>query len=347
VKAAAVSRALRDAPTLRESIVHTGQHYDPMLSDVFFRELEIPAPERSLGVGSGRHGVQTGEMLAKIEQALEELRPDVVVVYGDTNSTLAGALAAAKMRIPVAHVEAGLRSYNRTMPEEINRVLTDHVSSLLFCPTSAAVENLRREGVTANVSHVGDVMYDIALQIAPVAEARASLRSHHSITATYVAATIHRAENTDDPHRLTSLFQALDRLAQEAPVLIPVHPRTRAALARLEIKPRHVTVLEPLGFLDMTYLLRHAAAVVTDSGGVQKEAYFHGVPCVTTRTETEWIETVATGWNHLVSPDDANAIVAAAQRAIAAPRPTTRITEYGEGSAAVAIVKSVRTLAGG
>ena len=348
VKAAVVSRALASKKSLREVIVHTGQHYDPMLSDVFFKELAIPLPERSLEVGSGSHGQQTAEMLMRIEQVVLELRPQVVLVYGDTNSTLAGALAAAKLHVPVAHVEAGLRSFNRRMPEEVNRVLVDHVSTLLFCPTRLAVQNLEREGIAAGVMHVGDVMQDLALQVAPAAEAASSLRMDPTVEQPFILATIHRAENTDDLNRLRAIFSAFEELSAAMPILLPLHPRTRAALDAANIHPAPgVRIRGPLGFLDMSYALRHPSVVVTDSGGVQKEAYFHRTPCVTIRTETEWVETLESGWNRLASPDDPAAITHAVRLARELPKPNTVIGDYGDGRSGQAIADAVEALATG
>ena len=345
VKAAVVSRALAKT-SIREVLVHTGQHYDPMMSDVFFKELDIPPPARSLGTGSGSHGKQTGEMLAKIEEVLLEVKPAAMLVYGDTNSTLAGALAASKLHIPVAHVEAGLRSFNRKMPEEVNRVLTDHVSDLLFCPTRLAIENLRAEGITRGVVHVGDVMHDLALQIAPIAERSSLLRDDSFLKEPYLLATIHRAENTDDPDRLRGIFAALAEVSVQTRVLLPIHPRTRQAIERAGVaSAANVRIVEPLGFIDMAYALRHASAIVTDSGGVQKEAYFHRRPCVTVRTETEWVETVSAGWNRLASPDDSRAIRVAIEDALRSPRPTTTIDEYGAGRSADAIAEALLALA--
>src|SRR5687767_11661717 len=307
VKAAAFSRIVAGRADMEEILIHTGQHYDFNMSEVFFQQLNIPPPRYNLGVGSGHHGAQTGKMLEMIEAAFQKEKPNVVLVYGDTNSTLAGALAAAKLHIPVAHVEAGLRSFNRRMPEEINRVLTDHASSALFAPTQAAVEHLAAEGVPADRVHlVGDVMYDAALAYARVAEAQSAiLRSLGLAAGRYALATIHRAENTDDPRRLQQICRGLAETAAAMPVVFPVHPRTRAALKRADIaladRPG-LTLCDPVGYLDMTMLEKSAALIVTDSGGVQKEAYFHGVPCITVREETEWTELVDLGWNRITPP---------------------------------------------
>src|SRR5436190_295652 len=303
VKASVVSRALRARHT--EVLVHTGQHYDANMSDVFFRDLDLPAPDRHLGIGSGPHGEQTGRMLAAIEAALLEEKPDLVLVYGDTSSTLAGALAAAKLGVPVAHVEAGCRSYDRAMPEEINRVLTDHASALLLCPTATAVANLAREGITRGVHFVGDVMLDVCRERLVEAEARSQVRARLGLVdGGYLVATLHRAGNTDDPARLMMLVDALGRTAE--PVVFPLHPRTRMALAGVQV-PANVRVMEPLGYLDMLVLVRHARVILTDSGGLQKEAFFLGTPCITLRRSTEWPETVEAGWNACVD-DDARAI---------------------------------------
>ncbi len=302
VKAAPVSRALASRGAL-EVLIHTGQHYDPRLSEVFFQQLALRAPDHHLGIGSASHGAQTGRMLEAVEAILLGGRPDWLLVYGDTNSTLAGALAAAKLGIPVAHVEAGLRSFNRTMPEEINRVVTDHVADLLFCPTEASVANLRAEGITRGVHQVGDVMYDAALGYLRLAEAGPSpLGALGLAPRGYYLATLHRAGNTDDPVRLRALLTLLGSL--DAPVVFPVHPRTAKVMEALRISAAGtLKPIPPASYLDMLLLERHARAIVTDSGGVQKEAYFFGVPCLTLRSETEWVETVDAGWNALVDAD--------------------------------------------
>ncbi|WP_066425236.1 non-hydrolyzing UDP-N-acetylglucosamine 2-epimerase [Anabaena sp. 4-3] len=307
IKAAAVSRRLQSHPGIQEVLVHTGQHYDENMSDVFFQELEIPAPNYHLGVGSDSHGAQTGRMLEAIEKVLLAESPDWVLVYGDTNSTLAGAIAAVKLHIPVAHVEAGLRSFNRQMPEEINRVLTDHAADLLFAPTTAAVDNLRHEGITEEKIHlVGDVMYDAAIDYGVKAEQKSLILEHLGLTPQkYILATIHRAENTDDPKRLEAIFTGLAAISQNIPVVLPLHPRTRAALSRAglwEKASQSLQLIEPVGYLDMVMLEKNAQLIATDSGGVQKEAFFYRVPCVTLRAETEWIELVQLGWNRLLPP---------------------------------------------
>jgi UDP-GlcNAc3NAcA epimerase len=336
VKAAALSRALRQQAT--EILVHTGQHYDAGMSDIFFDELAIPAPDHHLGIGSGDHGAQTGAMLAAIERVLQAEAPDAVIVYGDTNSTLAGALAAAKLHIPVAHVEAGLRSFNRRMPEEVNRVLTDQLSRWLFAPSESAVAHLAAEGIRDGVSMVGDIMCDAVRVQRPRAAERSTILTTLSLTAgAYCVSTIHRAENTDDRDRLAQIVEALGAL--ECPVILPLHPRTRARLATWSITPpRAVRLVDPVGYLDMLHLAGGAAVVVTDSGGLQKEAFFLGVPCVTLRQETEWTETVDAGWNTLCAPTP-GALREAVQR-MRGPL-GVRLPLYGDGHAAERIVAAL------
>ena len=299
IKAAAVSRALRQAHT--EVLVHTGQHYDREMSDLFFEEFGMPRPDHSLGIGSGSHGWQTGHMLIRLEEVLLAEQPDWVLVYGDTNSTLAGALAAAKLGMRVAHVEAGLRSFNRAMPEEHNRVLTDHCSDLLFCPTPSAAEQLAREGIDRGVHVVGDVMFDAARQFAAPARERSTVLQRLGLAPkAYALATLHRPYNTDEPARLREVLAALGRLP--LPVVLPLHPRTRARLAQMgdpHARIVNLRCIDPVGYGDMLALEQSAGLILTDSGGVQKEAYFFAIPCVTLRPETEWIETVETGWNRL------------------------------------------------
>lgn len=311
IKAAAVSRVLREKN--EEILVHTGQHYDENMSDIFFEELHIPRPNFNLGVGSGSHGKQTGEMLIKIEELLLKEKPDAMLIYGDTNSTLAGALAASKLHIPVAHVEAGLRSYNRLMPEEQNRVVADHVSSLLLCPTDTAVANLAKEGVVDNVYNVGDVMCDALFYYKKIADKRFHDLSMlkfiiddaeiSKIGNYYYLATIHRAENTDGSDSLKKILTAFEQL--DAPVIFPVHPRTKPLVKELTAKCnfKNIRFVEPVGYLEMIYLSSHAKKIVTDSGGLQKEAYLLGVQCVTVREQTEWVETLNGGFNILAHPD--------------------------------------------
>ncbi|MBN1179313.1 MAG: UDP-N-acetylglucosamine 2-epimerase (non-hydrolyzing) [Anaerolineae bacterium] len=335
IKAASVSRILRQSHT--ERLVHTGQHYDYGMSARFFEELDIPQPDVNLGIGSGPHGWQTGQMLAAIERVLMEQPPDWMLVYGDTNSTLAGALAAAKLHIPIAHVEAGLRSFNREMPEEINRVLTDHLCVRLFCPTPEAERNLHNEGVIDGVSVVGDVMVDSALYYGAQSERCSHLLTDlHLAPKSYLLATLHRPRNTDDAARLQTILDAFARLRE--PIIFPVHPRTAAALDRAGLAlPDNVVRLEPVGYLDMLALEKNARLILTDSGGIQKEAYVFSVPCITLREETEWVETVAAGWNTLVGADP-QAIVEAAR--YTAP-PPTHPNFYGDGRAAEKIVQEL------
>lgn len=345
IKAAAVSRVFRQTRGLTEILVHTGQHYDQNMSDVFFNELDIPRADIHLGIGSASHGQQTGRMLEAIESAIQKQQPHWVLVYGDTNSTLAGALAAAKLRVPIAHVEAGLRSFNRAMPEEINRVVSDHVSDLLFAPTKTAVENLRREDVPAKrIARVGDVMYDAALFYAKTAEMRSSILDDLKLQSRgYILATVHRAENTDDPVRLKAIFGALQHVAREIPVVLPLHPRTRAVLARLGLANNGgIRIIPPVGYLDMVMLERNSRTIVTDSGGVQKEAYFYRVPCITLRNETEWVELVDAGWNRLLPPDGAylSRRLSAAIQGFRRPAKAPRL--YGSGHAAEAIASRLK-----
>lgn len=376
----AIERHNRENPghRIEEVLVHTGQHYDYEMSQVFFDELGLKEPDYHLGVGSGTHGYQTGEMLKRIEEVLLKEKPDLVMVYGDTNSTLAGALAAAKLHIPVAHVEAGLRSFNRKMPEEINRVLTDHVSTFLFCPTKTAVENLRREGFTnilnnghllpltsappppcssapppltpcpstPVVANTGDVMYDAVLLYGKLAQERSRILEKLGLKPKgYALATVHRAENTDDPKRLKAIFQGLVAIAQEGfPVIVPLHPRTRRTLSFLPLTPYpsnpNLRLIDPVSYLDMLVLEKNARVILTDSGGVQKEAFFFRVPCVTLREETEWVETVEVGWNVLVGCDPDRIRQTASLPRSSAPLPpcTTGSSPYGDGHAAERIV---------
>ncbi|MGH8766242.1 MAG: non-hydrolyzing UDP-N-acetylglucosamine 2-epimerase, partial [Burkholderiales bacterium] len=325
-------------------LVHTGQHFDASMSDVFFSELGIPAPGHHLGIGGLSHGAMTGRMLEALEQAMLEEKPDRVLVYGDTNSTLAGALAAAKLKIAVAHVEAGLRSFNRSMPEEINRVATDHLSSLLFAPTATAVENLRREGIEgAAVVRTGDVMYDAALAFGDIAGKRSTVLAAHGLAPkSYLLATVHRAENTDEPARLRVLFQGLADASAQCPVVLPLHPRTRKLIDGLGLRlPATLRMIEPVGFFDMLVLERHARTIITDSGGVQKEAYFHRVPCVTLRDETEWVELIEAGANRLAPPLDAAALTRAIEAAQQTPQGAFDGALYGKGDAAQTIAASL------
>ncbi|MFA5295994.1 MAG: UDP-N-acetylglucosamine 2-epimerase (non-hydrolyzing) [Methanoregulaceae archaeon] len=310
VKCAPLSRELRKKHT--EVLIHTGQHYDPDMSDVFFSELGIPEPDYHLGVGSGPHGKQTGEILFRVEEVLLGEEPDLVVVYGDTNSTLGGALAAAKIHIPVAHVEAGLRSFDRTMPEEINRVVTDHLSDLLFCPTMTAVENLEREGITRGVHLAGDVMVDALVYNRQLAMEQSTILDRLGLTpGSYLVMTVHRPSNTDSREHLQAILRAVDRSGKT--VVFPVHPRTDRYLQEYGLRegmPGQVICTEPLGYLDMLRLMADAGKILTDSGGVQKESYILTVPCITLRENTEWVETVEDGWNVLTGADEEKILAA-------------------------------------
>jgi UDP-GlcNAc3NAcA epimerase len=342
IKAAALSGPLREHH--EELLVHTGQHYDDSLSRVFFTELGLERPDRELGIGGASNTTQTARMLTALEPLLAELAPDAVLVYGDTNSTLAGALVAAQKRIPVVHVEAGMRSFDRSMPEELNRVLTDHLGELLLCSSEAAVENLRAESLGDRAELVGDVMVDIALRRQPAARANSEVLASYGLQAgAYLLLSAHRAGNVDDPERLRALVELIEALP--APVLFPVHPRTRERLRRAGLleelaRTGGLQLTEPLGYIAFSALLCHARAVLTDSGGVQKEAYLAGVPCVTLRAGTEWVETVRAGWNTLVDLD-ADATLAALERPVPAEHPAL----YGDGHAAERCVAAVDRLA--
>lgn len=339
---------------MKEVIVHTGQHFDKNMSDIFFEQLDIPRPQHNLHIAGLAHGAMTGRMLEGIETIIKDEQPDWVLVYGDTNSTLAGALAATKLHVPVAHVEAGLRSHNPAMPEEINRVLTDRISSLLLCPTENAVENLKKEGfpfttigpnripVQQCFVNTGDVMFDALLHYRARAQTEFSLEGYGLSHQTYALCTLHRQENTDCSERLANILAALREVAKDIPVLIPLHPRTRVKIQNMEQKENPligITLCEPLSYLEMQRLQMSAKVIITDSGGIQKEAYFHRIPCVTLRDETEWIETVRSGWNTLVGTK-ANLIVNAVKQAT--PPLCEVITGYGEGNASRQIVENIR-----
>ena len=341
IKAAPVSRILREAEKVTECIVHTGQHFDVGMSDIFFEELDVPAPHHHLGIHGGGHGAMTGAMLQSLEPLLEAEKPDYVLVYGDTNSTLAAALAATKLHIPVAHVEAGLRSFNRRMPEEVNRILTDEIADVLFTPTSIASENLRQVGVAEHrIQQVGDVMFDAALFYAERAANRSSILDWHGLSkGEYVLATVHRAENTDDGERLVAIMKGLDAVAVKRPVIFPLHPRTRAALERVGFEPPNIQFIDPVGYLDMVALESNAAVIATDSGGVQKEAFFYSVPCVTLRDETEWVELVEMGWNRLVAADAGEIATAVCEQVRVFGSPGA---PYGDGTAATKIADFLR-----
>lgn len=349
IKAATVSRAIMTHDGFEEIIVHTGQHFDANMSDVFFEQLDIPCPHHNLQIAGLSHGAMTGRMLEGIETLIEQEQPDWVLVYGDTNSTLAGALAAAKVHIPVAHVEAGLRSRNPAMPEEINRVLVDRLSSLLLCPTQTAAKNLEGEGfpfssigsngtrAPQRIVNIGDVMFDAVLYYRELARERVRIEDYGLEHLGYALCTLHRQENTDNPARLHSILKALETIAQDMPVVLPLHPRTKAKVAQLKNSNAFngLTLLEPLPYLEMQRLQMSAKLILTDSGGVQKEAYFHEVPCITLRDETEWVETVETGWNQIVGADEDKIITAAQNNAT---QPEHHGTLYGDGSAATKII---------
>jgi UDP-GlcNAc3NAcA epimerase len=339
IKAAPVSRAFGAYAGIEELILHSGQHFDANMSDVFFKELEIPVPKYNLGIQGGPHGAMTGRMLEKIEAVLVTETPDLVIVYGDTNTTLAGALAAAKLHIPIAHIEAGLRSWNRQMPEEINRILTDHVSDILFCPTTHAVKNLEKEGIGQQVIHSGDVMYDATLLAAGIADKSITvLEKNHLQPGRYCLATLHRAENTDSEVRLSSILTALNTISQKTPVVLPLHPRTAKKITRLNLVGLvpDVKMIDPVSFLEMVCLEKNAVLILTDSGGVQKEAYFHKIPCITLRDETEWIETVQAGWNTLAGADIVRIL-----SSVTTATQGNDITEYGNGNAAQRIAETI------
>jgi UDP-GlcNAc3NAcA epimerase len=347
VKAAAVSRAISahnrngHAP-IEEVIVHTGQHYDAYLSQKFFDELEIPEPRYNLGIGSLSQGAQTGRMLEAVEPILVDEKPDCVLVYGDTNSTLAGALAARKLNLFTAHVEAGLRSFNMRMPEEVNRILTDHVSDSLYCPTDAAVANLHREGISAGIEQVGDVMYDASLFYRDRARERSRILERLLLKPKgFILATVHRSENTDDAERLSEILHGLARLSENCRVVLPLHPRTRKFVAqhRLEERLGKVEVIEPVHYLDMLRLEESARVICTDSGGVQKEAFFFRVKCVTLREETEWVETVDSGWNYLAGARSERILEAASNNGKALTEESPSF--YGDGNASERIVESL------
>lgn len=326
IKAAAVSRAIRSRSGVQEILVHTGQHFDQNMSDIFFDELGIDRPAHSLGIGGGKHGEMTGRMLAAIETVLLSEKPDAVLVYGDTNSTLAGALAAAKLHIPIAHVEAGLRSFNRAMPEEINRVLTDHLSDLLLCPTRQAVTNLTAEGITSGVVAVGDVMHDATLYAREQALTHSTILSRLGLEdREFALCTLHRAENTDDLEQFRRVMAFVEAQSDTQLVVFPIHPRTRGVYERLGVKSDRIMTIDPVGYFDLNQLLAGCSLVLTDSGGLQKEAYFHRKPCITLRDETEWVETIEAGWNRLWQEDNWKS-------------PRSDISDYGDGDAAGKVV---------
>jgi len=342
IKAAIVSRHLRQYRGFQEIMVHTGQHYDENMSAIFFKELEMQQPDYHLAIGSSSHGAQTGRMMESIEKVLLDVKPEGILIYGDTNSTLAGALVASKLHIPVFHIEAGLRSFNMKMPEEINRIVADCLSRLLFAPTMAAVKNLEKEGVAPErVFCVGDVMYDVTLYYGEKADSVSGKLSELNLNSKdYILTTIHRAENTDIIDRLLIITDALIEISKTNKVVLPLHPRTRAILLKcglLEKIQNALVLIDPLGFLDMLQLEKHAKLIITDSGGVQKEAFFHQVPCVTLRDETEWVELIDLGWNRLIKPTSVETIIEGVQQKLNAPL-GQHAEPYGDGRSAEKIV---------
>ncbi len=340
IKAAAVSRAIAVKKEMQEVIVHTGQHFDKNMSQVFFDQMDIPRPDYNLDIHSMSHGAMTGKMLEKLEEVILKEKPDTVMVYGDTNSTLAGALAATKLHIPLAHVEAGLRSHNMKMPEEINRILTDRVSTFLFCPTPVAIENLQKEGFenfNARMLLTGDVMYDACLFFSEKSRAPEISR----ISENFLVATVHRAENTDEPGNLSSIISALNELSQKEAVVFPIHPRTRKLIGEKNIPPlsENVVVTDPLGYLEMIHLLKYCRMVLTDSGGLQKEAYFFKKPCITLREETEWTELADAGLNKLCGSNKSR--ILKAYDHFSSQKVTFREGLYGDGNASERIAKTL------
>jgi len=338
IKAAVVSRAIKQKKDVTEVIVHTGQHFDGNMSDIFFEEMEIPKPNYNLNINGLGHGAMTGQMLEKIEAVLLKEKPDWVLVYGDTNSTLAGALAAKKLHIQVAHVEAGLRSFNMKMPEEINRILTDRISDILFCPTETAVKNLHNEGyknINCKIKNVGDVMQDAALFYS-----KRSKKPNTEISERFVLCTVHRAENTDNPEAFKNIFEALEEIAIETPVVLPLHPRTRNKLKSLNynFSSSPITFIEPVGYLEMVWLLQSCQMVMTDSGGLQKEAYFFKKQCLTLREETEWVELVEHGYNTICGSDKEK-IISSINEEQSRQNSNFEKEIYGDGSAGIEIIK--------
>ena len=340
IKAGSVSREIAKHDDVHEIIVHTGQHYDSNMSDIFFDEMQIPKPDYFLGIGGKSHGAMTGQMMEKIEEVALQEKPDWIMVYGDTNSTLAGALVASKLHIRLAHIEAGLRSFNMQMPEEVNRILTDRVSNVLFCPTDTAVENLKEEGFEhfdARIIKSGDVMYDGALFYRTLAKKPQIL-----LEDAYLLCTIHRAENTDDPQRIESIFSALNQIAKEKQVVLPLHPRTKKMIQKCNIKTDNIMIIEPVGYLEMVWLIDHCSLVMTDSDGLQKEAYFFAKPCITLRDETEWVELVDCGVNQLAGAQKEK--ILASYRHYQRHKPVFDDVAglYGKGDACRTIVQSLK-----
>ncbi|WP_341838419.1 UDP-N-acetylglucosamine 2-epimerase (non-hydrolyzing) [Chitinophaga pollutisoli] len=343
VKAAAVSRALLKNEKIKEIIVHTGQHFDNNMSDVFFQEMDIPRPDYNLQIHSGSHGAMTGRMMEGLEEIMLKEKPDYILIYGDTNSTLAGAITASKIHIPIAHVESGLRSFNLRMPEEVNRILADRLSSFLFCPTSQAIDNLKREGYDnfgGKIVFTGDVMFDAALYYTQKSEETSKILDTLALKdRPFILATIHRAENTDDAQNLSAIFNAFADLARECPVVLPLHPRTRKLIQSHNIPTTGVTLIDPVGYFDMLQLIRNSMLVITDSGGLQKEAYFFGKPCITTRNETEWTELVTHGYNILTGADSRKILEAFQQ--MRDKQITSDDNLYGKGDASDKIAQAL------
>lgn len=343
IKAGSVSREIAKHTEVVEVIVHTGQHYDSNMSDVFFEQMQIPKPDYFLGIGGKSHGAMTGQMIEKIEEVALKEKPDWIMVYGDTNSTLAGAIVASKLHIKLAHIEAGLRSFNMKMPEEVNRILTDRVSTILFCPTETAVKNLKAEGfpfkLTTNnqqlITNVGDVMQDGAMFYKHLA-----VKPKLDIKNSFILCTIHRAENTDDENRLKNIFAALDEIAKEKQVILPLHPRTKKIIEKLKLDIQNLTIIDPVGYLEMVWLIDNCSLVMTDSGGLQKEAYFFGKPCVTLRDETEWVELVECEANTLVGADKEK-ILEAFKNNLTFNIENSKLGLYGGGEASENIIKTL------
>ena len=338
IKAGSVSREILKHKEIKEIIVHTGQHYDANMSDIFFEEMQIPKPDYFLGIGGKSHGVMTGQMIEKIEEVCLKEKPDWIMVYGDTNSTLAGAIVASKLHIKLAHIEAGLRSFNMNMPEEINRILTDRVSSILFCPTDTAVQNLKNEGydkLDCKIVKSGDVMQDGAIFYKDLA-----VKPSFNIKENYILCTIHRAENTDDETRLRGIFEALNEIAKEKQVILPLHPRTKKMVENLQLNIENLTIIEPVGYLEMVWLINNCDLVMTDSGGLQKEAYFFGKPCITMRDETEWVELLECGANILTGAN-MEKILEAYKVSLFFGKEVSKLKLYGEGRACSRIVKEL------
>ncbi len=348
IKAATISHLLQNDDEIEETIIHTGQHFDDAMSKVFFSELGIKKPQYNLGIKGKSHGQMTGLQLYEIEKILLDKTPNWVLVYGDTNSTVSGALAAAKLNIPVIHIESGLRSFNRNMPEEINRIITDHISKLLFSPTEVALKNLISEGLCSSTGYskcymVGDVMYDAAKIFGKKADATSNIIKRINITPNnYILATIHRAENTDQTDRLINIFNAFEKISNEIPVIWPIHPRTRNKLKEKNLIPKKTNIIEPVGYLDMMMLEKNSSVIATDSGGIQKEAYFHSIPCVTIRKETEWVELVDSNWNILADPNSSDDLVKKILSRV--NKKGKKINIFGDGNSAKKIIHTIKEM---